>query len=257
MKLSRRQPRGIKIGHASISENGDSGRNGKSKAGNQTGKELCFRSWYSKNWKFVLRCRDSSIADKMAKACEDAVSNPNIGYDQSQRNTLNTQAKLVGYELSRIKTPCECDCSSLMAVCAQAAGISITYSSGNAPTTSTMERAFSATGMFDVLRDDTYTKTDAYLKRGDILVAPGSHTVMALESGNPEHYPTLKRGSKGEYVRRLQSKLVTKGYKIKVDGIFGDETKTALVKYQTEVFPDRPLEWDGICGIKTWTKLNN
>lgn len=193
----------------------------------------------------------------MAKACEDAIGNRNIGYDQSQRNTLNTQARLFAYDLGNITVPCECDCSSLMAVCAIAAGIDIPFTSGNAPTTSTMEKAFTSTGMFDVLKDDIYVKTDAYLKRGDILVAPGSHTVMALETAKADHYPTIKRGSKGEYVRRLQIKLNTKGYKLDVDGIFGDKTKLALVKYQTEVFPDRPLEWDGICGPKTWTKLNS
>lgn len=193
----------------------------------------------------------------MARACEDAIQNLNIGYDQSQRNTLNTQAKLVGYDLAKIKTPCECDCSSLMSVCAIAAGISIPYTSGNAPTTSTMEKAFSSTGMFDVLKDKIYTTTDAYLKRGDILVTPGSHTVMALETSNYDTYPTLKRGSKGEYVRKLQVKLNTKGFKLDVDGIFGDKTKTALIKFQTQAMPQHPKEWDGICGPRTWKALND
>lgn len=193
----------------------------------------------------------------MAKACEAACNNKNIGYDQSQRNTLNAQAKLVGYDIERIKTPCECDCSSLMAVCAQAAGITVNYSNGNAPTTATMEGAFKATGLFEVIKDTAYLKSDKYLKRGDILVAPGSHTAMVLENGNPEAYPTLKRGSSGEYVRRLQARLITKGYKIELDGIFGDETKAALIKWQITAFPGEPKQWDGICGPLSWAKIND
>lgn len=34
----------------------------------------------------------------MAQACEAACNNNHIGYDQSQRNTLNQQAQLVGYD---------------------------------------------------------------------------------------------------------------------------------------------------------------
>lgn len=64
-------------------------------------------------------------------------------------------------------------------------------------------------------------------------------------------YPTLKVGSKGDYVTILQSKLVQKGYRIKVDGIFGQNTKIALVDFQAQ----NNLVKDGICGAKTWQKL--
>lgn len=193
----------------------------------------------------------------MAQACEAACNNNHIGYDQSQRNTLNQQAQLVGYNLAKIKTDCECDCSSLMTVCAQAAGISVPYTNGNAPRTANMEQAFASTGMFEVLKDTIYLESDRYLKRGDILVTPGSHTAMALQDGVADKYPTLKRGSSGEYVRRMQARLVVKGYKIAVDGHFGEQSGAALVKFQTAAFPLQPKEWDGICGPKTWAALNN
>lgn len=170
----------ILIGHASIDENGKA-KNGK--AGDQTKKEVCTREWYSKPWEFVLRCKDNTKAEKMAVACEQGCANDNIGYDQNQRNTLDALAQMVDYDLSKIKAPCECDCSSFMAVCAQAAGINIPYNSGNAPTTSTMKNAFTSTGEFDVLTDFKYLTSDNYLNRGDILVKAGSHTAMALENG--------------------------------------------------------------------------
>lgn len=170
----------ILIGHASIDENGKA-RNGK--AGDQTKKEVCTRKWYSKPWDFMLRCKDQNKAEKMAIACERGCANDNIGYDQNQRNTLGIAAGKVGYDLSKIAEPCETDCSEFMTVCARAAGILVPYSSGNAPTTSTMKAAFCRTREFEILTDFKYLISDDYLKRGDILVKAGSHTVMALENG--------------------------------------------------------------------------
>lgn len=171
----------IKIGHASGDENG---RAHGGKAGDQTGHEVCIRTWYSSPWNIVLRCTNSSKAELMAKACEAACANSNVGYDQYQRNTLNEKAKAVNYDLSKIKTPCECDCSSLMTVCAQAAGINVPYISGNAPYTGNMKDQFMRTGYFEVLTASKYLTSDKYLKRGDILVRTSGHTAMALENGS-------------------------------------------------------------------------
>ena len=170
----------VKIGHASINEkNTISG----GKAGDNNTKEVCFRSWYNKPWSYVLRPKDKNIAEKMAKACEDGCMNDCIGYSQPHRNSLKQQAKLCGMDLSRIKTDCECDCSSFMTVCAECAGIAIPYNGTNAPTTSTMKDAFISTKYFQLLTDDKYLTSDKYLQRGDILVAIGKHTIMVLENG--------------------------------------------------------------------------
>ena len=172
----------VKIGHASIDENGKINRG---TAGDQTTKEVCTRTWYNKGWTVLLRPKDPAIAEKMAKACEAGCANAKIGYDQHQRNTLRTQAKAVGFNLAKIATACETDCSAFMAVCAEAAGINmnLAYFSGNAPTTATMRVKFKATGAFDVLTDSKYLAGEDYLKRGDILVKEGSHTVMVLSNG--------------------------------------------------------------------------
>lgn len=170
----------MRIGHASIDENG---RISRGKAGDQTKKEVCIREWYNKPWNVLLRCKDSAIAEKMAQACEKGCNNNNIGYDQNQRNSLRTYAYANNFDLSAITTPCECDCSSFMAICCECSGIKIPYNGNNAPTTSTMRKAFSSTGMFEVLTDSKYlTRTD-YLKRGDILIKEGLHTAMVLDNG--------------------------------------------------------------------------
>lgn len=66
--------------------------------------------------------------------------------------------------------------------------------------------------------------------------------------------PMLQRGDKGEYVRALQILLIGRGYalpKYGDDGDFGDETETALQKFQT----DHNLYADGVAGNLTYAKL--
>ncbi len=48
-----------------------------------------------------------------------------------------------------------------------------------------MMRCFPATGEFELLTDRKHLTSDAYLRRGDILVSSG-HTVMVLENGEKE-----------------------------------------------------------------------
>lgn len=177
----------MRIGHASIDENG---KFADGKAGDQTKKEVCIREWYNKPWNIMLRCKDSKLAEEMAIACEKACNNNNIGYDQNERNTLKIQARKVEFNLDKINVPCECDCSSLMTVCAECAGIQIPYNGNNAPTTNTMKNAFLNTGLFDVFTDVKYLTKTEYLKRGDILIKEGSHTVMVLDNGSMTMLPS-------------------------------------------------------------------
>ena len=173
----------VLIGHASIDENGKASGG---KAGDQTKKELCTRNWYKKPWSVLLRAKDPKMAEKIAVACEQACANNKIGYDQGQRNTLYTQAKAVNFDLSKITTACECDCSSLACICAIAAGAPADklYVGGNMGTTRTMRNYFRSTGMFEILTDSKYLTISDYLKRGDIVVNEGSHTFIVLSNGS-------------------------------------------------------------------------
>ena len=169
-----------RIGHASINE---LGKTSGGKTGDNNGREVCFSTLPKKNWSFVLRAKDKNVAEKIAKYCEDGCRNDHIGYSQPRRNTLRTQAKLVGMDLSRIANDCECDCSSFVSVCCECAGIPIPYANNNAPTTSTLKSSFMNTGYFDLYTDSKYLQDDKYLKRGDIINAIGSHVVIILEDG--------------------------------------------------------------------------
>ena len=64
--------------------------------------------------------------------------------------------------------------------------------------------------------------------------------------------PTLKYGSSGNITKLLQERLVSLGYNTNgVDGVFGNGTKNAVIKYQKS----KGLSADGIVGRNTWKKL--
>ena len=67
--------------------------------------------------------------------------------------------------------------------------------------------------------------------------------------------PTLRRGSSGEYVTLLQTKLIQRGYDLTpygADGKYGAKTETAVKAFQK----DAGLSADGICGRNTWSALD-
>lgn len=251
----------VRLGSARIDEHGNiSGGT----AGDQTGKEVSIQPWYKnkKGW-IVLRAKDNFTRLSIAAAMEAACFNDRIGYDQSQRNTLYAQAKLVGFNPSLVMIACETDCSALVRVCLAYAGIAVPDFN-----TSNERSVLMATGKFELLTDPKYTQSPDYLLRGDILVtATKGHTAVVLDDGtrssldvriNPYMEPTenICLGSMGEGVRWLQTALNMKGgYGLIVDGEAGPLTIGALKNFQQKVFPDDPKEWDGICGPKTKIKL--
>lgn len=220
----------VKIGHASIDERG---KISCGKAGDQTKKEVCTRTWYAKNWDCVLRPKSAQVAEKSAVAMEQACANANVGYDQSGRNTLWKEALKVNFNLSKITVVCECDCSSLIHVCVLAAGVNIAYGS-NGFTTRTMASKLVASGQYEKLTASKYTDSDKYLKRGDIIVREGSHTVMVLENGSG--VTSASTTSKADELEVdgewgiLTTKLSQKVLGTKQDGIISKQ-KYTLKKY--------------------------
>lgn len=214
----------VTIGHASIDERGKANSG---QAGDQTGKEVCTRSWYARGWTVLLRAKDPAVAEKMAKSCEAACANAHVGYDQYQRNTLRTEARKAGWDLSKITTDCETDCSAFMTVCAEAAGIDMgsAYTSGNAPVTSNMKQKFVGTGAFEALTDSKYLTSDRYLRRGDILVYEPGHTVMVLSNGDLSTSSNTSSSS-GSSTGSISSSTTKPA--LTVDGMWGKATTTRL-----------------------------
>ncbi len=241
-------------------------------AGDQTGKEVSTQAWYkhSKGWR-VFRAKDAAKATKIGKSMQDACNNSCIGYDQYQRLTLYNVAQGVGFDIARVKTACETDCSALVRVCCAYAGIML----GNF-TTGNQASVLAQSGAFTELTGSRYTDSSDYLKAGDILVTKTKgHTVIVVTDGPkaggtaPDtgtdtttgggkivniELITLKKGTKGAQVKTLQRLLLAMGYKLPkygADGDMGGETVAAVKNFQA----DNGLTVDGICGKNTWNKL--
>lgn len=241
----------VKIGNAANDENGKS-KGGK--AGDQTGKEVYIRDWYnrSKGWSHIIRPKSADVAEKIAIAMEQACQNDKIGYDQNQRTTLYFQARNCAWDLSKIDVACETDCSALVAVCVNAAGIEVSKDmyTGN------QVEVLGATGKFEIITDSDMLKTSAFLKRGDIILGTG-HTAVVLSDGDRVKFCTvtlreLQKGDKGTNVKALQILLAGKGFNPNgIDGIFGSGCVSAVKLYQKS----KGLTIDGIVGKKTWEAL--
>lgn len=233
------------IGSARIDENGKvSG----GKAGDQTGKEVSTQDWYlhSKGW-VVLRPKDPMVAKRLAEAMLKACKNANIGYDQTNRNSLWKNVAAKGFDPSKA-TACETDCSALVRVCLAYAGIGVKDF-----TTSNEKSVLMATGAFTELPASQCTSAN-FLKTGDILITKTKgHTAIVVSGGTPAtvtekvsdtKMPTIKRGSKGKAVKIWQIICGSDP-----DGSFGPKTEAATKKFQET----HKLTKDGVVGPKTWT----
>jgi hypothetical protein len=119
-----------------------------------------------------------------------------------------------------------------------------------------------------VMRADgsTMEHTGLYLGDGTTVEASVNVRQRTLSAGKWTHYgrlpnmdeegtavqATVKYGSKGTSVTELQTALAKLGYTVSADGIFGNETQTALKSYQET----NGLEADGVCGPITWASIN-
>lgn len=204
------------IGHASASELG----NANGKKGDSTGREVCTRSWYSQPWDFMAIHPDKNVREKHAKAVENACANDNIGYGQNDRNTLNSLAVKVNYDLTKVTEKCNCDCSSLQNVCAMSSGANgVTYEA-NGWTTRTMKTKLKNAG-YILIEDKEYLKSSEYCVRGAIYVTAGNHTACGLTNGSAYKRTLSKAGLKDSEANTTSSLNATEKAKSKDSSISG------------------------------------
>ena len=208
------------------------------------GKEVSTQNWYlhSKGW-YVLRAKDAAAREKIAVAMERACANNNIGYSQPTRNTLYNDVKPYGFDPAKTTKKVNTDCSALVRVCVNFAGITV----GDFITSNEVS-VLMATGAFDKFTDDAHCKRDDHLLRGDILdTRTKGHTVVVLSNGAKAHEEVvsiayklgdriLKNGMDGDDVKELQTYLIGLDYDCGIwgaDGEFGDATEQAVERFQT------------------------
>lgn len=172
------------IGAARIAEDGTI----HGEPGDQTKKEVCVHEWYDDDWTHVLRPLYNTDAEEIARNMEKACENDNIGYSQKNRTTLYKKALYYGSDISKISSPCDCDCSSLVGCCLIMSGINVSPSiyTGN------MVNAILNTGRFNVMITPDYLYSPDKLKRGDILVSEYNHTAIVLSNGSAIEPPPVK-----------------------------------------------------------------
>ena len=222
----------VLIGSARIDERGKASGG---QAGDQTGKEVSTQNWYdhSKRW-IVLRPKDGAKAQKIAKGMRSACDNPNIGYDQTNNQSLWNLVKDKGFDPAKADKPCETDCARLVRVCCAYAGIM-----ADDFYTATEATVLMRTGEFIKLTDSKYTDAPDYLGAGDILVTRSKgHTAVVLSNGKyydgsadePERAlgdRILRDGDYGADVVELQTRLKAVGYDPgEIDGEFGPNTES-------------------------------
>lgn len=97
-------------------------------------------------------------------------------------------------------------------------------------------------------------RKDVAAKVGKVVASTVNTTQKAVKRTATVTLPYLEYGDNGNSVKALQGALFAFGYVCGIagiDGDFGKDTKTAVMKYQKS----KGLDDDGVVGKDTWTKL--
>ena len=167
---------GISIIHASIDERGKASGG---TIGDQTGKEVCVRTWYNKSWDYYIEPIDIELGIKASTLFEKVAKSNKCGYDQSNRLSFYKSLVACNGDISKMGR-CETDCSAAIAGIYKFLGVNVNPSC----TTRNIRSALIATGKFKVYSDVAHTRSDKYAKRGGIYLKEGSHVVMARDNGS-------------------------------------------------------------------------
>lgn len=190
----------VKIGHAVHGERGGLKGN---KAGDYKGREVYTENWtYSMlgvsryHWKYVFRAKDHELAKGIARNMKAICGNDKIGYDQElpDSTSLYDKAEAKDWDISAITSRCETTCSNAVSVCLNAEGVDIPKNWN----TGKMKKDLMDTGMFECLSAKEYVKSSEKLVEGDILLNPGHHTAVVVESGNPFTYTLSYKRANGK-----------------------------------------------------------
>lgn len=218
----------VLIGHARISEKGTV----EGVAGDQTTHEVEVSEWYSGGWLAVYRPNNETDAEIIAQKCEECCDNDNIGYSQTDRLSLYKQASAHGYNISEIASPCNTDCSALVSVCVNAAGIPVAKDM----TTRTEDVTLMGTGRFTRLQANKFLTTCENLKRGDILRKSG-HTAIVVQGGAKPEEPV--RNHTQIYADCLNRELSGK-YRAETD-LYMREGGATTYRAMCVVYEDNPV----------------
>lgn len=243
----------VRLGQAT---NGEGGKLKGCKAGDQSGSEVSTAGWsYSgkssspQHWVYVFRPKDPAKAKIMAQKMKEAAANNHIGYDQQtpDRYSFFEQAKANNWDVSSITANCETTCGAAIAVCANAAGISVSrglYSG-------TMYKGLMGTGEFEVFTSSDYTASTAKLLPGDVLCNPKAHTAMVIESPNPFLFDVDYQDTKG----KQKTVKIEENSSVQLNYNNGDDVKSVTVDDKVDLARYQPAKKDH--EFKGWVRVDD
>lgn len=175
------------------------------KPGDSTGKEVYIKPWSSKDkWDVVLRYEnpndmelEQNVRNAIASNAILAANNDNIGYDQDKRTTFLTEVSKVGYDLTKLTTKCNTDCSAFVCTIIIIVGYQLnidTLRMIGITNTGGMEASLTGVG-FKAYKDSSYTNSYGKLQKGDILLNTSHHTEIYVgdsQGVNNTKWPSLE-----------------------------------------------------------------
>ena len=146
--------------------------------GDQTGNEIVIRTFKKRSYDFTeaLRCTSRAMAEKAVDIAKRIAVCSSFGYSQPNRWTGPKNIEKVGADRLEEASPGDFDCSSLVIEAYRLAGCPLKMTGY----TGSMRKLMLETGYFKDVNDDDIE--DAEL--GDVLIAPGKHTLMVITDGS-------------------------------------------------------------------------
>lgn len=145
--------------------------------GDQTGKEVRLGYYYNFRQSEIIRFKSKARGKKAARAMIAMCKNDNIGYGQSDRTTLYTQCRAIGWNLKKISQirKCNCDCSEICA-CA----INFAYGKEIVPSYATTRSLKGLTVASHPKKFKTVS-VNGKTQLGDMPLTNGKHVIMIVE----------------------------------------------------------------------------
>lgn len=164
----------LMIGQACSNERGEILNGTK---GDQTGREVRINTFFDGQvWQTIYRCKDAAKRKLIGQYMADACKNDNIGYDTGGTRYSCWDEAMAAKSTKGITKPCNTDCSQLVCICVNLAGIPLSKYLW----TSIEDELLMSTGQFDKIMDQAMLRGNGLLV-GDILWRSG-HTAVVVEA---------------------------------------------------------------------------
>ncbi len=168
----------------------------------------------------VIRYKDKRRRFVHAAASRFFANSPLVGYSQPDRMSLDTEVRRVGLDnYEDIKNKCNCDCSSMQALCARIAGVAefknwctadmvsgftklYKYQRGEIAKKEVPSDFLALDKYFSILMELKYTQNSDFLLEGDMLLKNGHIANSLTDGASSTKYSTLEKQAGSDKSRK-------------------------------------------------------